>query len=554
LYDIEPYNFFRIEGHIGMNYKKAIKDITLIKDSYGLPFKISALNAVDFLNKEVDILKFDGRWDDLETDYDLARKRVYNITEFVIKWMDLRKVELDRQNIISIQNINNFKNILAQLKNLLTNDLKEFLPNYKSFYEIFKQLNYVFLFHRWCIQLFNPTLTTMAEDLIDRLDDINELFLDDPFTVIYEEANVRWQKTYKDLFFSTFVKKHPGLEHKAGVNKGGTFVLVYVDTSIFKATAPPPIYTNLLNSITAYSSNIAIEASVKQNLINSVKFTDYKSQLRVKPNLTAIDKCKAETDNIKASLLEVAKYNLDANHTAEISGYILENLHEALQYEVNVLAQGNTFQQMIIADFFLPYACCGDGNTIEVKIEVNEPLSILMENNKYCNNDNGEHEIRIKGKSGGIFTGSAKDAVIQKSDKYYLVPNHPSITTPKVYTLQYELEEELSNMLEFEIVAPAALQWTSQRDTTDPDKYSFTNPITSDSHDYEFNFGDQTPVEITRATSISHTFNFNENIKEFTVTIKQLGEVCENTQSLAVKTIGDFNANDFNTNDFNTEI
>jgi hypothetical protein len=555
LFDIEPYNFFRVEGHIGMNYKNALKDLNLIRDSYGLPFKITALNAVDFINKEVDIMKFDGRWDDLETDYDLARKRVYNITEYVINWMDLKKTALVSSTILTIQNINSFKTILAELKNLLTNDLKAFLPNYKSFYEIFKELNLVFLFHRRCIELLNPTvLSIIEEDFIDRLDDVNELFLDDPFTVIYEEANIRWQKLYKDLFFSTFLKKHPGLEHKAGVTKGGTFVVVYVDTSIFKATAPPLVYTNLLNSIKNYSNSINIPTSVKQDLTNSIKLTSYTSQLIVKPLTTAIDKCKAETDNIKANLLDIAKYNLNANYSAEISGYILENLNNVLQYEVNLNPQANNFQQMIIADFFLPYSCCGDGNTIEVKIEVNEPLSISLDRLKYCNNDKEEYEIRIRGKSGGIFSGTAKGAVIQKSDKYYLKPNHASVQAPKMYSLQYELNGELSNTIEFEILTPTVLSWTAQRDVVDVAKFIFTNPTANDKHEYEINFGDNnTPILTTDKNTVSHSFSFNEIVKQFTVTIKQLGEVCINTQTLVVKAIGDFNASDFNSKDFYTE-
>ncbi|PJJ10315.1 hypothetical protein CLU83_3718 [Flavobacterium sp. 1] len=549
LFEMEPYNFFRIEGHIGMNYKKAIKDLTLIKDSYSLPFKITALNAVDFLNKEVDILKFDGRWDDLETDYDLARKRIYNITEFVIKWMDVRRDALEQNKVITKQNIDNFKNILAQLKNLLTNDLKEFLPNYKSFYEIFKQLNYVFLFHRWCIQLFNTTLSTLAEDLIDRMDDINELFLDDPFTVIYEEANLRWQKTYKDLFFSTYIKKHPGLEHKAGVTKGGTFVLVYVDSSIFKAAAPPLLYTNLLTAVTSYRNSINIADSVKQELIDSVKFTDYKSQIKTKPIIG--DKCKAETDNIKANLLEVAKYNMDENYTLEMSGFILENIKNALQYEIIPISKGNTFQQLIIADFFLPYACCGDGNTIEVKIEVNEPLFISLDILKYCNNDSDEYEIKIKGKSGGKFSGTAKNAVIQKSDKYYLVPNLLAIKVSQSHTLQYELDEEFSNTINFEILASSTLKWTAERDKKDPNQFQFINPIPNDTHEYQFDFGDDAEIT-TKESTVSHIFKFNEKVQLFTVSIKQLGEVCENNQTIIVKMIGDFRATDFNEKDFNT--
>ncbi|TGD57503.1 PKD domain-containing protein [Flavobacterium humi] len=558
LFDIEPYNFFRIEGHLGMNYKKAIKDLNLIKDSYSLPFKITALNAVDYLNKEVDILKFDGRWDDLETDYDLARKRVYNITEFVIKWMDLRRTVLADNNIISTQNIDNFKNILAQLKNLLTNDLKEFLPNYKSFYEIFKQLNYVFLFHRWCIQLFNPSLSTIAEDLIDRFDDINELFLDDPFTVIYEEANIRWQKAYKDLFFSTFLKKHPGLEHKGGVTKGGTFVLVYVDTSIFKAVAPPLFHANLLSAVTAYKDNIPIATSIKDDLIKSVKFTDYKSQIKRKPALNAANKCKDEADNIKNDLLELAMYNMDAHYTAEMSGYILENLKDVLQFEVSAAPQV-PFQQMIIADFFLPYLCCGDGNTIEVKIEVKEPLSISLDPLKFCNNDvEGEYEIIIKGKSGGTFTGTGKDAITQSGDKYYLHPHHASIQTPKIYTLQYEVEEELSNTVEFEISTPATLKWRALIDATMPTKINFTNLVAGDSHEYEINFGDGSDKVTTHEANISHMYPASEGNMSYTASIQQLGEVCQSMQVIVVEVLGssnphDFNAPDFNSSDFSTK-
>ncbi|AUP79064.1 hypothetical protein [Flavivirga eckloniae] len=554
LYDTEPYNFFRVEGHIGMNYKKAIENLNLIKNSYGLPFKVTALNAVSFLNKEVDISKFQGRWDDLETDYDLARKRVYNITEFVIKWMDLRRNVLDEKNIISKQNIDNFKNILAQLKNLLTNDLKEFLPNYKSFYDIFKQLNYVFLFHRWCIQLQNPTLSTIAEDLIDRMDDINELFLEDPFTVIYEEANLRWQQTYKDLFFSTFLQKHPGLEHKAGVTKGGTFVMVYVDTSIFKAAAPPSKYANLLNAVLQYKDNIPIEAKVKDDLIKSVQFEDYKSQTKTKPKGDSVNKCKDESDNIKSDLLEIAKYNLDTSHTVQMNAYFLENLKGFLQFDVGTGSEKSPFQQTIIADFYLPYVCCGDGNNLEVKIEVNEPLSIALEELKYCQTDVGEYEVKVKGKSGGNFTGTAKDAIVQKSDKYYLKPNHTSISAPKIYTLQYEIDGELSNTIEFEIVSPKSVKWTAAKDEQDPNKFSFRNTITPDAHEYEFDFGDDSAVEVTKENTISHTFNFNEVNKQFTVTIKQLGEVCENTQTITVKasTGGDFNNPDFNATDFNT--
>ncbi len=556
LFDIEKYNFFRIEGHIGKNYKTALKELNLIRDSHSLPFKITALNAVSFLNKEIDISKFDGRWDDLETDYDLARKRLYNITEYVINWMDTKKVVLANETVMTQENITSFKNILNQIKNLLTNDLKGFLPNYKSFYEIFKQLNLIFLFHKFCIQLGGEAkFKTVVEDLIDRFDDINELFLEDPFTVIYEEAYLRWQKVYKDLFFSTFIKKHPGLEHKAGVTKGGTFVVVYVDNSIFKAVAPPLSHTVLLNDIKTYQGIFNFETSVKQQIESSIKFKDYKSQV-VRPSTTAIDKCKAETDNIKANLLEIAQFNLNANYTPEMSGFIFENIKDLMQFEPSTVNQ-NPFQQVIIADFFLPYYCCGGegSNTIEIKFEIEQPLSISLERLNYCFNDPEDYEITINGPTGGAFTGSGAIMVEPIGGNYYLRPSKLTAQSVDSFQLTYTVNGETSNTLEIQISLPQAItNWTAQRNAQNHNLYVFNNSNANDTREYEFDFGvANTELLTTNAPSVTHIFPFNEINQSFVVTIKQLGGICQNTQTITVTNpIGDFQDIDFNPTDFNT--
>lgn len=47
-YDLEPYNFFRIEGHIGKDYPTALHQLSFIKSEYSLPFHLLALSASDF--------------------------------------------------------------------------------------------------------------------------------------------------------------------------------------------------------------------------------------------------------------------------------------------------------------------------------------------------------------------------------------------------------------------------------------------------------------------------------------------------------------------------
>lgn len=552
LYDIEKFNFFTIEGHLGKKYTDVVEELNIMKNSYNLPFKITALNATDFIGKVLDISKFEGRWDDLETDYDLARKRLYNITEFVVNWITGNKATIVQQNLLGAESIDNLKNILSQIKNLLPNDLKEFLPNFVSFNQVFKQLNQTFLIHRWCIQFIKPQLSTTAEDLIDRFDDINELFLEDPFAVIYEETQIRWQKIYKDIFFSTFIQKHPGIEHKAGVTKGGTFILVYVDSTIFKTVKPLLPYTQILTLLTNYQNNFTqVPVSIKQEIEASINFKDYTTQI-VTPPIEELDKCKQETENIKANLLKLADFNMSPAYTKEMKSYLLGNLSYAMQFQVST-ATDIPNQQLVIADFFLPYLCCGEGNTIEIKIEKAEPLSIAMKNLKYCNTDTQEYEVVIKGKSGGTFSGTAKDTIVQKSDKYFLKPNHASIKKAGKYTLQYDLEGEVSNSLEVEISEPKEISnWSAVRNSRDITVFELINSDQEDKSEYEIDFGDKSEKISTDKKVVAHIFPFNEKVKTFTINIRQLGGICQNTQKITVK-IGDFNYPDFNDKDFNTQ-
>jgi hypothetical protein len=68
-YDIEKYNFFRIEGHLGTNYQMALTSILQQRQNYNLPFDVVAISA--------DQLPTDGNALpqcnilDLDTNYDL---------------------------------------------------------------------------------------------------------------------------------------------------------------------------------------------------------------------------------------------------------------------------------------------------------------------------------------------------------------------------------------------------------------------------------------------------------------------------------------------------
>lgn len=377
LYDLEPYNFFRIEGHIGKNYEEALVQLTGLKDNFNLPFKIIALNAQSFLNKEVDIKKHQGDWGDLELDYDMSRTKVFNITQAVVNWITLNKQKIISESLMTENTIASLKNILAEVKTLLTEDLTEFLSNYKGFYEIFKNLNVLFLFHRFCLTLNRTSLSVIAEDLIDHLDEINELFLEDPFTVIYNEALKRWSQIYKELFLSTFLEKHKGMEHKAGVTKGGTFIMVYSDSSIFKKQVIPSNQLTLLTTITNYNAAINLgenSDNIKDEIKDSVVLTktNFKEELPYNPD--ALKDCKEQTEVIKQNLIKLANYNLSTNYPKYMQDFFVGNLGSLLQFEPSESSNQNNIQEkVILADFYIPYLCCSQGNNINIVLGNQEP-------------------------------------------------------------------------------------------------------------------------------------------------------------------------------------
>jgi hypothetical protein len=376
LYDVEPYNFFRIEGHIGQNYQTALTQLTALKETYNLPFKVIALNAVDFVGKEVDISKHQGSWGDLELDYDMAKKKVYNITEFVINWINQNKEPIISKNLLSAQTITTLKTILSQVKLLLKEDLQEFLPGYKNFYEIFKNLNIMFLFHRFCLTLNKETISALAEDLVDHLDEINELFLEDPFTVIFEEAQSRWENIYKELFLSTFLQKNKGLEHKAGVPKGGTFVLIYTDNSIFTVKEVPFQEIAFLNTIKKYNDDIDFgqnSAQIKADIIEGAVLKKSKFEPILPYDDKALKDCKEQTNLIKSNLIKMADYNMDKKFPSYMIDFLKGNLESLLQFEPIDTNESAIPQKVILADFYLPYIYSPEGDTINIVLAKEQP-------------------------------------------------------------------------------------------------------------------------------------------------------------------------------------
>lgn len=152
-----------------------------------------------------------------------------------------------------------------------------------------------------------------------------EKFITDPLFKSLTLLNYTFQYRLNALkqndmtLFSNFIKKHPGIEHQAGVKPGGTFILVYNGNPI----TIDPIVRNQVISI---GRNItALKAE--------------KTAIMAKSSIT-----QAETARVKSiddTLVAYTFYNVQINLGTPIQQIAIQ-------------------PDQVIADFSLPYLCCCD--------------------------------------------------------------------------------------------------------------------------------------------------------------------------------------------------
>ena len=386
-YSTEPYDFFRIEGHIGQTYDAALTNLIAQQEQQRLPFEVIALNAADFEGKTIDISNQTAVWDDMELDYDMAKEKVYNITEYVITWIKGNKTKIqDAYPAMNDQAINSLEEILVESRELLVDDLKDFLPNYEAFYEVFEQLNNLFLSHRFCISILPDVAEqTIIEDMVDHLDEINMLFLEDPFTIIHEEANRRWELYFKETFLSKFLEKHQGIAHGAGVPKGGTFVMVYVDNSVFQ---PRTFFLNtafLLGRITNYMSVFSFTSDQKKQILAANVVKKRAERKKANEPQPVPDQCKDVKANVEREVLDAAKRNMVGLPKAT-QDFLTGRITDAFASRIpNIIVNptdeptSTIPEKRIIADFYLPYLCCSDGANINIVIPPSEVAPIVAD-------------------------------------------------------------------------------------------------------------------------------------------------------------------------------
>ena len=573
LYNLDDYNFFRLEGHIGQPYNQVVDEINILKEGYRLPFHISAVNAARFKDKTVSITKFQGRWNDIETDYDLAKIRFVNICNFVMKWINDNKGKFEENEIrLTDTNINHLQELLDGTIELLTEDLMEFLGNYENFAKVFKEMNNVFLMHKMCIQNLMKRSSTIADELYSRIDDINELFLENPFLVLNEEAIRRWSFLFEKMSLEHFYQHHSSIEHRGGVVKGGTFVLVYLDNKIFEQDDTPASTEHqvktlkselLINNAKSYKDTLRTNSDLSES---EIKRLDVLSEVvNITDPINQRKNLEVEKENYKTQF----KVNIDKEFVLNLEkefaqsklfagvqfsdatrDFIRERVIDSLRETDEKVESLLEYQNLIIADFYLPYVCCSDATPLQIQLEREKKVLISINQTEFCKRDDSSYEIHVDGSPDGIFLGETSRA-ITKSDQVWSF--NPALLSDKLFgelTIQYSVDGVLSNILEIRVEQPRELQWKVSLISSESNKYLFSTDEDVES-EYIFIFDDGTPDVRIKEKEIEHQFEYSKNNSSYSVKIKEMNSICNNYQEIMIVT-GDFDSIDFDNNDFST--
>ena len=225
---------------------------------------------------------------------------------------------------------------------------------------------------------------------------------------LYVEAVSRLKLTPA---LATFLQRHPGIEHRGGVPKGGTFILVVGPRPrprVFRPVAAPPGILTASVAGTRFLSTAQDLSGLTASLQPVTPVTPTASRQPTATSLTILDGLVASQQLTvqEQQLVSSVRLNLPTDPVA-VPDDALRRVFEELRQRFapdQVLDEGD----IVLADFSLPYLCCsGCGCTTQVIIPPPPlpPISIGLPRSEFCRDESAPTPIAVT-PPGGSVTGS----------------------------------------------------------------------------------------------------------------------------------------------------
>lgn len=426
-FELEPNDFLRIEGHLGIDVQAALKSLLALRRRYRLPIDVIALRTGLFdENMTVDLTQERCRFQDLESLYETLKSElrcflvkqvqyfyrlplpgsdleglppltptlpilVTQAPDFVVRpgtigygieamrqWAPGRPL-LFQFMIGRIPHLPSHAMALtaamSDLARLLTDDLRDL--DFARFDERYA-----------AIVTIAETMDQARRDgiydqpgLADRLDDIVYRCRRDPFDALAEQYRQRLRDAKQQQFLSTFLERHPGVQHRAGVPLGGTFILVYhggpaSTVGPNRQVGPRDEAGSVLERLARRRADDGAEeaAAAAFEGLTANRLWSAVSGLRDKVGLLADPDVRTIAQLIPALVPQLRLPPGDAT----------ERIYRDA---VAGLTDGT-----VIADFYLPYGCRSDCPPIQYLLP---PTRLRLATSKSCTNAGGVADVTL---------------------------------------------------------------------------------------------------------------------------------------------------------------
>lgn len=366
LYDLEPYNFFRIEGHIGLDYEEALDKVQDAIQRNRVPVKVVLLKT-GTVNLEGNVLPEEVRnvTTGLEVEYALILKewKVISATATSIlqretEYFGFLPANDPRRTALRTA-LNNIKGLGSTN---LPDTFFDFLKTRADF-NLKKQTAYTQAQSQRVVTMTFAN-TRSADDITDFFDDLLQLSDNNALDILYNEFLKRSLNFYSNIYLAYFLNKHPGIQHKAGVTTGGTFIMLYEgdsSTTQTGTTTGPFVLTGRVTNA-SFIFGIGITIRIKNSSIATITDANGNFRLTVQSLPVTIE---------VSGFFGTGSFEKSITTVDEARGSILINFDRRT---ITLTGSGTTNNNRIrsgtvIADFYLPYTCCSDGTPVQFIIQ-----------------------------------------------------------------------------------------------------------------------------------------------------------------------------------------
>ncbi|MBK8983220.1 MAG: hypothetical protein IPM38_13090 [Ignavibacteria bacterium] len=594
MYDIEWFNFFRIEGHIGKDFSSALKNILDQRSVFNLPFDVVALSTAT-------ISKFSATSDDecnfkdLESLYNVLKSELickladaacfaagikytfirsaafsadtggdsseteevegeilrsaflsknislvaglslsktlrlgYRKGDFIRNNCKISKGTIGEAYLSAIRKGSSFSkpdsdgnfgassNIYAHMfyfidcaENLMAAilplTLDEFNINtFKTRYDLLMEEIRVLILHE---DEMTRVLKINFNSFMNQIRVLLYSCIDDRLEALKNEFIKRQKEIAAIRNLMNYFRKHPGMEHKAGVPKGGTFILVYHETQRRQLTLD---FQRGVASLFKDIPGINFEKlSLSENILN----IDFLKTAEKKDKTLTL-----QFYNALSKYMNVCK-DMDDETKEEITQILVRDPKAVKPEKFRVT------DFSVIADFYIPYLCCSDCAPVAYVLPKEPPeiLKISLEKTDFCNDDDSSYSVSVSPEGGTLKASGG--GIVTEQGRFFFKPFGLSAGTNK---LTYKLQDGRTAGVDIKISAPLKIDFKFKVQN-DGVTVGFI-PKKTDYPNYEWNFGDGSAL--STESSPQHTYSLDSEEKTFDVTL-----TVDNSPCISIKTL-----------------